>query len=95
MESICFHAFYLRQIRRNTKFFEDNLLNNFFSSDTENKNYDGLEKRSRYVNSTTLSQKESGSFDSEKRKRRSSGHISDDCNVHIPEKSLLLSVSCT
>ncbi|KAM9628105.1 sentrin-specific protease 7 isoform 9-T10 [Morphnus guianensis] len=57
----------------------------------ENKNYDELEKRSRYVNSTTLSQKESGSFDSEKRKRRSSGHISDDCNVHIPEKSLLLS----
>lgn len=47
------------------------------------------------MNSTTLSQKESGSFDSEKRKRRSSGHISDDCNVHIPEKSLLLSVSCT
>ncbi|XP_069641715.1 sentrin-specific protease 7 isoform X3 [Haliaeetus albicilla] len=57
----------------------------------ENKNYDELEKRSRYVNSTTLSQKESGSFDSEKRKRRSSCHISDDCNVHIPEKSLLLS----
>ncbi|KAM6146899.1 sentrin-specific protease 7 isoform 3-T4 [Phoenicopterus ruber ruber] len=57
----------------------------------ENKNYDELEKRSRNMNSTTLSQKESGSFDSEKRKRRSSGHISDDCNAHIPEKSLLLS----
>lgn len=46
------------------------------------------------MNSTTLSQKQSGSFDSEKRKRRSSGHISDYCNAHIPEKSLLLSVSC-
>ncbi|XP_072740110.1 sentrin-specific protease 7 isoform X3 [Ciconia boyciana] len=57
----------------------------------ENKNYDELEKRSRNMNSTTLSQKELGSFDSEKRKRRSSGHISDDCNAHIPEKSLLLS----
>ncbi|NWS54310.1 SENP7 protease, partial [Chunga burmeisteri] len=57
----------------------------------ENKNCDELEKRSRNMNSTTLSQKESGSFDSEKRKRRSSGHISDDCNAHIPEKSLLLS----
>ncbi|NWS43327.1 SENP7 protease, partial [Probosciger aterrimus] len=57
----------------------------------ENKSYDELKKRSRNMNSTTLSQKESGSFDSEKRKRRSSGHISDDCNAHIPEKSLLLS----
>ncbi|XP_010151712.1 PREDICTED: sentrin-specific protease 7, partial [Eurypyga helias] len=57
----------------------------------ENKNYDELEKRSRNMNSTTLSQKESGSFDSERRKRRSSGHISDDCTAHIPEKSLLLS----
>ncbi|XP_009811809.1 sentrin-specific protease 7 [Gavia stellata] len=57
----------------------------------ENKNYDELEKRSRNVNSTTLSQKELGSFHTEKRKRRSSGHISDDCNAHIPEKSLLLS----
>ncbi|KAM9277653.1 sentrin-specific protease 7 isoform 2-T3 [Cariama cristata] len=57
----------------------------------ENKNCDELEKRSRNMNSTTLSQKESGSFDSEKRKRRSSGHISDDCNAHIPEKTLLLS----
>ncbi|XP_068273449.1 sentrin-specific protease 7 isoform X2 [Nyctibius grandis] len=57
----------------------------------ENKNCDELEKRSRNMNITTLSQKESGSFDSEKRKRRSSGHISDDCNAHIPEKSLLLS----
>ncbi|XP_055657369.1 sentrin-specific protease 7 isoform X1 [Falco peregrinus] len=56
----------------------------------ENKNYDELEKRSRNMN-TTLSQKELGSFDSEKRKRRSSGLISDDCNAHIPEKSLLLS----
>ncbi|NXW89709.1 SENP7 protease, partial [Alopecoenas beccarii] len=57
----------------------------------ENKNYDELEKRSRNVNSTTHSQKESSSFDSEKRKRRCSGYISDDCNAHIPEKSLLLS----
>ncbi|NXJ61488.1 SENP7 protease, partial [Rostratula benghalensis] len=57
----------------------------------ENKNYEELEKRSRNMNSTTLSQKESGSFDSEKRKRRSSGHISDDCNAHTPKKSLLLS----
>lgn len=47
------------------------------------------------MNSTTLNQKESGSIDSEKRKRRSSGHTSDDCNAHIPEKSLLLSVSWT
>ncbi|XP_010280859.1 PREDICTED: sentrin-specific protease 7 [Phaethon lepturus] len=57
----------------------------------ENKNYDELEKRSRNTNSTTPSQKELSSFDSEKRKRRSSDHISDDCNAHIPEKSLLLS----
>ncbi|XP_075623006.1 sentrin-specific protease 7 isoform X2 [Balearica regulorum gibbericeps] len=57
----------------------------------ENKNSTELEKRSRSMNSTTLNQKESGSIDSEKRKRRSSGHISDDCNAHIPEKSLLLS----
>ncbi|XP_062480765.1 sentrin-specific protease 7 isoform X2 [Pezoporus occidentalis] len=49
----------------------------------ENKSYDELKKRS--------SQKQSGPFDSEKRKRRSSGHISGDCNAHIPEKSLLLS----
>ncbi|KAM9020232.1 sentrin-specific protease 7 [Ara ararauna] len=55
------------------------------------KSYDELKKRSRNMNSTTLSQKQSDSFDSEKRKRRSSGHISDDCNAHIPEKSLLLS----
>jgi len=47
------------------------------------------------MNSTTLSQKELGSFDYEKRKRRSSGSIPDDCSAHIPEKSLLLSVSCT
>ncbi|NXN20934.1 SENP7 protease, partial [Nycticryphes semicollaris] len=57
----------------------------------ENKNCDELEKRSRNMNSSTLSQKESGSFDSEKRKRRSSGHISDDCNAHMPKKRLLLS----
>ncbi|NXY74069.1 SENP7 protease, partial [Glareola pratincola] len=57
----------------------------------ENHNCDELDKRSRNMNSTTLSQKESSSFDSEKRKRRSSGYISDDCNAHIPEKSLLLS----
>ncbi|NWI92692.1 SENP7 protease, partial [Pitta sordida] len=58
--------------------------------DMENKHHDELEKRSRHMNSTTLSQKKSGSFDSEKRKRRHSGHISDDCNAHIPEKSLVL-----
>ncbi|NXN00293.1 SENP7 protease, partial [Sylvia borin] len=57
----------------------------------ENKHRGELEKRSRHMNSTTLSQKESGSFDSEKRKRRHSGHISDDCNAHIPQKSLVLS----
>ncbi|NWR64750.1 SENP7 protease, partial [Bucorvus abyssinicus] len=57
----------------------------------ENTNYDELEKSGRNMNSTTFSQKESGSPSSEKRKRRSSGCISDDCNAHIPEKSLLLS----
>ncbi|XP_051478179.1 sentrin-specific protease 7 isoform X2 [Apus apus] len=57
----------------------------------ENKNNDELEKRGRNMNSSTLSQKGSSSFDSEKRKRRSSGHISDDCSAHIPEKSLRLS----
>ncbi|XP_057874778.1 sentrin-specific protease 7 isoform X6 [Melospiza georgiana] len=57
----------------------------------ENKHSGELEKRSRHMNSTTLSQKESGSFDSEKRKRRYSGHISDDCNAHIPQKSLAFS----
>ncbi|NWW62811.1 SENP7 protease, partial [Ifrita kowaldi] len=57
----------------------------------ENKHCGELEKRSRHMNSTAPSQKESGSFDSEKRKRRYSGHISDDCNAHIPEKSLVLS----
>ncbi|XP_064266732.1 sentrin-specific protease 7 isoform X6 [Passer domesticus] len=57
----------------------------------ENKHCGELEKRSRHMSSTTLSQKESGSFDSEKRKRRYSGHISDDCGAHIPKKSLALS----
>ncbi|NXL71552.1 SENP7 protease, partial [Leptocoma aspasia] len=57
----------------------------------ENKPCGELEKRSRHMNSTTLSQKELGSFDSEKRKRRYSGHISDDCNAHIPQKSLAFS----
>ncbi|XP_056361122.1 sentrin-specific protease 7 isoform X4 [Oenanthe melanoleuca] len=57
----------------------------------ENKHCGELEKRSRHMNSTTLSQKESGSSDSEKRKRRHSGHISDDCNAHIPQKSLVFS----
>ncbi|KAF1459211.1 Sentrin-specific protease 7, partial [Spheniscus demersus] len=80
-----------------TKASKEPEKNNVFTSrrrelqKKENKNYDELEKRSRNVNSTTLSQKQLGSFDSEKRKRRSSGHISDDCNAHIPEKSLLLS----
>ncbi|NXI49256.1 SENP7 protease, partial [Chloroceryle aenea] len=57
----------------------------------ENKNCHELEKRSRNMKSTTLNHKELGPCDSEKRKRRFSGHISDDCNAHIPEKSLLLS----
>ncbi|KAM7066825.1 sentrin-specific protease 7 isoform 2-T5 [Acridotheres tristis] len=57
----------------------------------ENKHCGELEKRSRHMNSTTLSQKKSGSFDSEKRKRRYSGHISDDCNAHIPQKLLAFS----
>ncbi|XP_032907562.1 sentrin-specific protease 7 isoform X2 [Catharus ustulatus] len=56
----------------------------------ENKHFGEREKRSRHMSSTTLSQKESGSF-AEKRKRRYSGHISDDCNAHIPRKSLVLS----
>nr|XP_021127048.3 sentrin-specific protease 7 isoform X6 [Anas platyrhynchos] len=55
----------------------------------ENKNCDELDKRKRNTNSTSLSWKGSSSLDSEKRKRRYSGHISDDCNAHIPEKSLL------
>ncbi|NXU13319.1 SENP7 protease, partial [Pardalotus punctatus] len=58
----------------------------------ENKHCGAVKKRSRHMSSTTLSQKELGSFDSDKRKRRYSGHISDDCNAHIPEKSLVLSV---
>ncbi|NXM35889.1 SENP7 protease, partial [Oxyruncus cristatus] len=57
----------------------------------ENKHCDELERRSRQMSSTTLSKKDLGSFGSEKRKRRHSGHISDDCNAHIPEKSLVLS----
>ncbi|NXK86883.1 SENP7 protease, partial [Formicarius rufipectus] len=57
----------------------------------ENKHYDELENRSSHMNSTTRIQKELDSFGSEKRKRRHSGHISDDCNAHIPEKSLVLS----
>ncbi|XP_041278303.1 sentrin-specific protease 7 isoform X9 [Onychostruthus taczanowskii] len=57
----------------------------------ENKHCGELEKRSRHMSSATPSQKESGSFDSEKRKRRYSGHISDDCSAHIPQKSLAFS----
>ncbi|XP_030136938.4 sentrin-specific protease 7 isoform X6 [Taeniopygia guttata] len=57
----------------------------------ENKHCGELEKRSRHMSSTTLSQKELGSFDSEKRKRRHSGHISDDCNAQVPQKSLAFS----
>ncbi|XP_035170912.1 sentrin-specific protease 7 isoform X5 [Oxyura jamaicensis] len=56
----------------------------------ENKNCDELDKRRRNTNNTSLSWKGSSCLDSEKRKRRFSGHISDDCNAHIPEKSLLL-----
>ncbi|XP_069724102.1 sentrin-specific protease 7 [Phaenicophaeus curvirostris] len=59
--------------------------------ETENNKQDELEKKSRNMKSTTLNQKESGSFDSEKRKRRSSGHISDDCNARIPEKKVSIS----
>ncbi|XP_054256665.1 sentrin-specific protease 7 [Indicator indicator] len=55
----------------------------------ENKTCDEPEKTSRGMNNTSLIQKQSSSCDSEKRKRKSSGHISDDCNTHIPEKSLL------
>ncbi|XP_063999250.1 LOW QUALITY PROTEIN: sentrin-specific protease 7 [Pogoniulus pusillus] len=55
----------------------------------ENKICDELEKTSRNMNSTSLRQKDSGSCDSEKRKRKSSGHISNDCNTHIPENSPL------
>ncbi|NXA82087.1 SENP7 protease, partial [Thryothorus ludovicianus] len=57
----------------------------------ENKHCGELEKKRRHMNSTTLSQKETGSLDSEKRKRRYSGHTSDDCNAHIPQKSLAFS----
>ncbi|NWV65957.1 SENP7 protease, partial [Malurus elegans] len=57
----------------------------------ENKHCGELEKRSKHTNSTTLIQKELGSFVSEKRKRRHSDHIADDCNTHIPQKSFLLS----
>ncbi|XP_041319779.1 sentrin-specific protease 7 isoform X3 [Pyrgilauda ruficollis] len=57
----------------------------------ENKHCGELEKRSRHMSSATPSQNESGSFDSEKRKRRYSGHISDDCSAHIPQKSLAFS----
>ncbi|NXN40666.1 SENP7 protease, partial [Rhinoptilus africanus] len=80
-----------------TKASKEPEKNNVFTSrrqrlqKKENHSCDELEKRSRNMNSTTLSEKESGSFDSEKRKRRSSVHISDDCNARIPEKSLLLS----
>ncbi|XP_047913961.2 sentrin-specific protease 7 isoform X10 [Anser cygnoides] len=55
----------------------------------ENKNCDELDKRRRNTNSTSLSWKVSSCLDSEKRKRRFSGHISDDCNAHIPEKLIL------
>ncbi|NXI38856.1 SENP7 protease, partial [Galbula dea] len=57
----------------------------------ENKNCHEMEKKSRNMNSTAFSQKESGSLDSERRKRRSSGPVSDVCNAHIPDKLLLLS----
>ncbi|NWU96927.1 SENP7 protease, partial [Upupa epops] len=57
----------------------------------ENRSCDELEKKRRNMNSTTRSQKELGSLGPERRKRRSSGHISDDCSAHIPEKSLVLS----
>ncbi|NXL85358.1 SENP7 protease, partial [Alectura lathami] len=57
----------------------------------ENKYSDELDKRRRNMNVTSLGWKGSSSLDSEKRKRRFSGHISDDCKAHSPEKSLLLS----
>ncbi|XP_068763244.1 sentrin-specific protease 7 isoform X8 [Struthio camelus] len=53
----------------------------------ENKNYVEVDKRNKSMSSTSLSWKGSDSFDSERRKRR----FSDDCNSHIPEKSLLTS----
>ncbi|XP_015732579.1 sentrin-specific protease 7 isoform X2 [Coturnix japonica] len=55
----------------------------------ENKSSDELGKKRKNMNSTSW--KGSSSLDSEKRKRRFSGHISDDCKEHIPEKSLLQS----
>ncbi|XP_068016808.1 sentrin-specific protease 7 isoform X1 [Melanerpes formicivorus] len=55
----------------------------------ENKTCDEAEKTSRNMNSTSLRQKQSSSCDSEKRKRKSSSLISDDCNTQAPEKSLL------
>ncbi|XP_004938323.2 sentrin-specific protease 7 isoform X3 [Gallus gallus] len=57
----------------------------------ENKSSDELDKKRKNMNSTSSSWKGSSSLDSEKRKRRFSGHISDDCKERIPEKSLLRS----
>ncbi|NXF94831.1 SENP7 protease, partial [Eubucco bourcierii] len=54
----------------------------------ETKICDELEKTSRNMNNTSPRQ-ESGSCDSERRKRKSSGHIFDDCDAHIPENSPL------
>ncbi|XP_031468855.1 sentrin-specific protease 7 isoform X4 [Phasianus colchicus] len=57
----------------------------------ENKSSDELDKKRKNMNTTSPSWKGSSSLDSEKRKRRFSGHISDDCKEHIPEKLLLQS----
>ncbi|XP_062452401.1 sentrin-specific protease 7 isoform X2 [Rhea pennata] len=53
----------------------------------ENKSYVEVDKRSKNMNSTSLSWKGSDSFESKKRKRR----FSDDCNARIPEILLLSS----
>ncbi|OXB61560.1 hypothetical protein ASZ78_010417 [Callipepla squamata] len=57
----------------------------------ENKNSDELDKKRKNMNTTSLSWKGSSSLDPEKRKRRFSDCVSDDCKEHIPEKSLLQS----
>ncbi|XP_042723511.1 sentrin-specific protease 7 isoform X3 [Lagopus leucura] len=57
----------------------------------ENKSSDELDKKRKNMNTTSPSWKGSSPLDSEKRKRRFSGHISDDCKEHVPEKLLLQS----
>ncbi|XP_052520820.1 sentrin-specific protease 7 isoform X6 [Tympanuchus pallidicinctus] len=57
----------------------------------ENKSSDELDKKRKNMNTISPSWKGSSPLDSEKRKRRFSGHISDDCKEHVPEKLLLQS----